>query len=142
MKFLPALLLLQAAPAATRDALPLGTLPPQALPAKGCAAFLWTIGDSPVLVAMAGADPARLRVSLGGAITDLARTAQHGEGSYGFAGTAEYRGAAATATLDMTIAERADIKDGAGVPSATLRVDRDGQDSIVIPLAGLIGCAS
>ena len=96
--------------------------------------------DSRVLVAMATADPAQLRVSLDGTITDVARTAQQGAGGFGFSGVTEYRGGAVSAVLDMTITTRNDLKDGASVPQATLRIDREGQDSVVLPVAGLIGC--
>jgi hypothetical protein len=34
------------------------------------------------------------------------------------------------------------LKDGAAVPEATLRIDRTGQDSVVVPVAGLVGCAA
>ena len=151
---LPLLLLANAAPAVQKsappppaapqpsiDGLPVGEIPKQTLPAKGCAAFLWSAARTRALVAMATADPAQLRLSLGGTITDLSRTAQQGPGGFGFSGVTEYRGGAVTAVLDMTITIRNDLKDGAAVSQATLRVDREGQDSVVLPVAGLIGCA-
>ncbi|MEO5865858.1 MAG: hypothetical protein ABIS14_10645 [Sphingomonas sp.] len=140
---LPILLVAQAAPSMSGsiDGLPLGALPKQELPARGCAAYLWSKTATPALVAMAGADPAQLRISIGGVITDLARDTQQGAGGFGFSTTTAYRNAAVTATLDMTIAPRDDLKDGAAVPEGTLRLDRAGQDSVVLPVAGLIGCA-
>jgi hypothetical protein len=130
-----------AAPRASIDGLPIGEIPKQALPAKGCAAFLWGAAGSRALVAMATADPAQLRLSLAGTVTDLSRSAQQGPGGFGFSGVNEYRGGAVTAVLDMTITTRNDLKDGAAVSQATLRVDREGQDSVVLPVVGLIGCA-
>lgn len=130
-----------AAPRTSIDGLPIGEIPKQTLPAKGCAAFLWSAAGTRALVAMATADPAQLRLSFGGIVTDLSRTAQQGPGGFGFAGVNEYRGAAVTAVLDMTITTRNDLKDGAAVSQATLRIDREGQDSVVLPVAGLIGCA-
>ena len=121
--------------------LPIDVLPKQALPAKGCAAYLFIKGETPVFVAMASADPAQLRVSIGGALTDVARTGQTGGGGYGFAGVTEYAGGGVTAVLDMKIETRADLKDGAAVRDATLRIDRAGQDSVVMAVAGIIGCA-
>jgi hypothetical protein len=151
---LPLVLLAGAAPAAQKsappppavprpsiDGLPIGEIPKQTLPAKGCAAFLWSATGTRALVAMATADPAQLRLSLGGTLTDLSRTAQHGPGGFGFSDVDEYHGGAVVAVLDMTITTRNDLKDGASVPQATLRVDREGQDSVVLPVMGLIGCA-
>jgi len=129
----------QAAPPAL-EGLPLAELPKQQLPAKGCAAFLWTASGTRTLVAMATADPAQLRLSLGGTITDLARASAQGDPSFGFARSADYGSGDVTATLDMTVTARGDIKDGASVPEGTLRLDRKGQDGVVLPVVGLIGC--
>ena len=130
----------QAAPPLVLEGLPLAELPKQDLPPKGCAAFLWTTSGTRTLVAMATADPGQLRLSLGGAITDLARASQQGDAGFGFANSAEYGTADVTATLDMTVVARGDIKDGAQVSGGTLRLDRKGQDGVVLPIVGLIGC--
>lgn len=142
-----ALLLLPAAlaaadPPAAIDGLPLGGLRPQNLPKRGCGAYLFSTGRTKTLAAMALAEPASLRLALDGAVVDYPRERQGGVGGYGFAGETVYRGRDVTATLSMTIVERADLRLGATVPEATLRVDRPGKDSLVVPLAGLIGCAS
>jgi hypothetical protein len=134
-----ALLALQAvlsAPTAMPD-----TLPRQALPARGCAAYLWSSGDAPRLVAMAVGDPASLRLSLGGKPADYARTGQSGVGGFGFAGSSVYQAGDTTATLAMTILARPDLADGATVPDGTLTIARSGTDTLVLPVAGLIGCA-
>lgn len=131
----------QTPPSASIDGLPIGAIPTQALPATGCAAFLWTASGSRALVAMAKADPAQLRVSIGGKLTDLPRTMQHDPGGFGFAGVTHYQAGDVTAILTMSIVTRGDLKDGASVPEATLRIDRTGQDSVVVPVAGLVGCA-
>ena len=130
----------QAAPPSALEGLPLAELPKQQLPAKGCAAFLWTASGTRTLVAMATADPAQLRLSLGGTITDLARASAQGDAGLGFANSADYGSGDVTATLDMTVTARGDIKDGASVPEGTLRLDRKGQDGVVLPVVGLIGC--
>ena len=129
----------QAAPPVV-EGFPLAELPKQELPPKGCAAFLWTTSGTRTLVAMATADPAQLRLSLGGTVTDLARASQQGDAGFGFANSAEYGSADITATLDMTVVARGDIKDGAQVSGGTLRLDRKGQDGVVLPIVGLIGC--
>ncbi|RDE05287.1 hypothetical protein [Sphingomonas aracearum] len=126
---------------ASIDGLPIGALPRQSLPARGCAAYLWSAGVTKVLIAMAGADPAQLRLSLNGKITDLPRTAQRGGGLFGLSETNEYAAGGITAVLDLSITTRGDVTRGALVPQGTLRLDQPGADSVVVPLGGLIGCA-
>jgi hypothetical protein len=138
---LPALLLGQAAPPASIDGLPLGVIPRQTLPEHGCAAFLWSAGTTRALVAMASAEPGSLRLSIDGTITDLPRDAQQGAAGFGFAETTEYRAGTTSATLVMNVKTRGDLKEGAAVPEATLRLDREGKDSVVLPVAGMIGCS-
>ena len=117
----------------------LDPLPTQALPAKGCAAYLWSVADRR-FVAMASADPASLRIAIGGGIVDAARASESGVGDYGFAATTAYAVADLSATLDMTVVRRTDLTAGAAVPSGTLTIARAGQDSLIVPVAGLIGC--
>jgi hypothetical protein len=132
---LTALLLAQAAPE-------LGPIGKQALPAKGCAAFLWSNGPKRELVAMATADPAQLRLKLDGKTFDVARAAQQGAAGFGFAGSTEYRGADVTAFLDLAVETKQDLTGGGVVPAATLRIDRPGRDTVIAPVAGIVGCAS
>lgn len=129
------------APAGALDGLPLAALPRQDLPATGCAAYLFAPG-SRTLLAMATADPARLRLAIDGRIADLPRQSQQGTGGYGFSGTTAYRAGDVTAVLDMTIANRSDLTGGAAVPQALLSIDRAGRDGVALPVAGLIGCAA
>jgi hypothetical protein len=135
------LLALAAQTSGLAPGLPIAALPRQELPVRGCAAYLFTRGEKPAFVAMAGADPAQLRLSLNGTVTDIARAAQSGAGGFGFAGVTDYAGGDVRATLEMTIETRADLTDGGAVSAATLRIDRSGQDSVVMPLAGIVGCA-
>lgn len=122
--------------------LPIDVLPRQSLPTRGCAAYLFVRGTAPTFIAVAGADPAQLRLSIGGVVTDMARTSQSGAGSFGFAGVTEYAGGDIRAILDMKIETRGDVKDGAVVDEASLRIDRAGQDSVVVAVAGIVGCAA
>ena len=119
----------------------LGAIGRQQLPATGCAAFLWSAADR-TLVAMASAEPARLRIAIDGKPVDLPRVGQHGEGGFGLAASTDYRGEDIGATLDVTVATNAGLKDGAMVPQATLRIERSGRDTLVVPLGGMIGCRS
>ncbi|MDF0489264.1 hypothetical protein PX554_14080 [Sphingomonas sp. H39-1-10] len=128
--------------AATQIAgLPLDVLPKQDLPATGCAAYLWTATEQRSLVAVASAEPGRLRLSLDGAIIDLPRTAQRGAANFGLSETTEYAAAGIHATLDLTIETRGDLVKGAAVPDGALRLDRDGKDGVVVPVTGLVGCS-
>lgn len=51
---------------APAEGLPIAPLPEQTLPRTGCAAYLFAPGAKPVFLALASADPAQLRVSIGG----------------------------------------------------------------------------
>lgn len=155
MKLLPLALIVFALPAlakdkkpappppivASVDGLPIGAIPQQDMPAKGCAAFLWTRGPSQALIAMALADPATIRLTIDGKVQDFAMSAQNGTGGYGFSRSIEYKGGDVTATLDMTIAGETSLQGGARINEATLRIERPGRDAIVVPAGGLIGCA-
>ncbi len=122
------------------DGLPLGAIPKQELPTGGCAAFLWSKTQTTALVAMLTNDPAQIRFAPGGAVTDLVRVSQTGAGGRGFASTTDYAGGDWRVSVVMDVVDRADLADGAQIPSATLRLDRAGQDSVIVPVAGLIGC--
>ena len=128
------------APAANPGPGPLGAIGKQRLPAKGCAAYLWSMDAARQLVAMATADPAQIRLTVDGKTTDYALATQSAAIGFGFGGVTVYRGGDVTATLDMAVAVRADISAGATVTSATLRIDRPGRDTVVMPVGGLIGC--
>ena len=129
---------------ASIDGLPLGALPQQPLPPKGCAAYLFTTGETRVLAAMVTADPGSLRIALDGAVADYPRVdGVQGRGTtLGFTPDARFAAGDVSATLDLRVEQRATLGQGAAVPSATLRVDRAGRDTIVVPLAGLVGCAN
>lgn len=128
-------------PAVSVDELPIGAIPPQTLPAGTCAAFLWSQTPSHALIAMLVADPARLRFAPGGALTDLVRVGQSGAAQFGFAATTEYGGGDYRVTVDMDIATRGDLTNGAAIPSATFQVDQAGHDTIIVPAGGIIGCS-
>ncbi|WP_375420322.1 hypothetical protein [uncultured Sphingomonas sp.] len=134
------LLAAQAASAAPAPVLSLGAIGQQKMPDKGCAAFVWSIADRK-LVAMATADPAQIRLSIDGRTIDLARVAEQGEGGLGFGASTDYAGGDVTVNFEMKIVARRDLTKGAQVTDAVLRVERRGGDALVVPVAGLIGCA-
>jgi hypothetical protein len=124
------------------DGLPIAGLARQSMPAQGCAAYLFSGGKTRTLVAVASAAAGTLRLAVEGPPADYARGTQVGSVGYGLGATTEYRGGDVTATLDLTVQTRKDLTQGAVVDSGTLRIDRPGKDSIVMPVAGLIGCTA
>jgi hypothetical protein len=123
------------------DGIPISALPQQQLPAKGCAAFLWTRTASLALVAMATTDPASLRLAIDGKVQDYPISAQNGIGGLGFSQVTEFKGQGVTATLQMTVTTDNNVPKNGSISDATLRIDRPGRDGLVVPLAGAIGCA-
>ncbi|WP_428969782.1 hypothetical protein ACQR50_03390 [Sphingomonas sp. Xoc002] len=137
MMLLSILALAQATPTVPAPPV-LGALPKQALPERGCAAYLWAVQDQR-FVAMV--EPGRLRIMLDGKPTDLAAAEAGGGATLGLASTTRYAGAGVTATLDMTITQRETLQDGAIVSDASIRLTRGNQDEIIVPVGGLVGCA-
>lgn len=115
----------------------LGPIGTQVLPATGCAAYLWTAERQ--MVAMV--EPASLRVQIDGKTIDLARASADGVGVTGLPATSRYATGAVTATLEMAIVADDALLRGARVPGGTLSVEQAGKDTVVAPVAGLIGCA-
>jgi len=124
------------------DGLPIGGIPRQELPAQGCATFLWTATQTRVLVAMMTSDPARIRFAPDGKLVDLVRIAQQGPGDFGFLSHSDYAGGPLKVSIDMEIETRGDLVQGGIARNATLRIDREGGDTVIVPVVGIIGCAS
>ena len=133
------LLLFVAAQAGTIPTL--GPIGEQSLPARGCAAYLWNAADRQ-LIAMAVAEPATIRLAIDSKTRDFARASEDGLGTLGFPATTRYAGGDVVATLAMSVVARENLTAGAQVPSGTLTIDQAGHDSVVLPIAGLVGCAS
>jgi len=137
----PVVLAADPPPPVSIDGFPIGGIGRQSLPAKGCAAYLFSTGATRALVAMAGAEGGTLRIALDGQARDYARTGQGDATDLGFASQTRYAAGDTAATLTMTITRRADLAQGAIVSDATLLVERAGKDGVIMPLAGMIGCA-
>jgi hypothetical protein len=115
-----------------------GSIGAQDLPARGCAAYLWSRSEPPALVAMA--EPTRLRVQLGGKLVDLARATAEGDAGLGLARLTRYAGADVGVTLELQIEQRPDLTKGGLAREGTLTLERSGQDAVVTPVAGMVGC--
>lgn len=137
----PAIAAADPRPPASIDGYPIGGIGRQSLPAKGCAAYLFSTGETRTLVAMAGAEAGTLRVALDGQVRDYARSSSGAIADFGFAGQTRYVAGDTALTLTMTVSRRPDLSQGAIVSDATLLVERAGKDGIIMPLAGMIGCA-
>lgn len=124
------------------DGLPIGAIPRQNLPAAGCATFLWSATQTRTLVAMLTSDPARIRFAPDGRVTDLVRIAQTGPGDFGFLAHTDYAGGDLKVAVEMEIVKRGDLTQGGLTQNATLTITRDGGDSVIVPVIGIIGCAS
>ncbi|MBA3836193.1 MAG: hypothetical protein H2054_10075 [Sphingomonas sp.] len=124
------------------DGLPIGAIPKQELPQSGCAAFFWTATQTRTLIAMASSDPARIRFAPDGKLVDLVRVRQSGPGDFGFLAQTSYAGGDLTVTIEMAIVRRGDLTQGGVVESGTLTIAREGGDSLIVPVVGIIGCAA
>ncbi|MFS0771599.1 hypothetical protein [Sphingomonas sp. 1P08PE] len=138
---LPLMMLgMQAATVPAAPPLP-SALPPQSMPRQGCAAFLWSVSDRK-LIAVATAEAATLRIAFDGKAVDYARTGQSGTGGFGFAATTRYGAQDMAFTLDMAISTETELTDGGLVQQGMLTVQRSGADAVLIPIAGVVGCAA
>ncbi|MBA4047423.1 MAG: hypothetical protein C0476_02640 [Sphingomonas sp.] len=124
------------------DGLPIGAIPKQDLPQTGCAAFFWTATQTRTLIAMASSDPARIRFAPEGKLVDLVRVRQSGPGDFGFLAQTAYAGGDLTVTIEMAIARRGDLTQGGVVEGGTITIAREGADSLIVPVVGIIGCAA
>jgi len=122
------------------DGLPLRTLSTQALPAQGCALFLWTVSPGRKLVLMARSDTGTVRIALTGGEVDLAPQAQSGPALAGFSERSRFATGAATIDWSLRIEQRADVTDGAVVPEGTLFYTPAAGDAVAVPVTGIIGC--
>lgn len=131
-----AALLLAAAVAAP---LPFDELPPQTLQPQSCAMFLWDRASRQRII-MTTAMPSRLRAVIAGKSVELA-AADLGTGArvMGFAARQAYAANDFKVTLDLTIT--ASEAGGAIIRDGIVTIDRPGADSVVAPVAGLIGCS-
>ncbi|OYU13948.1 MAG: hypothetical protein CFE37_13430 [Alphaproteobacteria bacterium PA4] len=132
--WLAPLLLLAAATAI----LPLAELPPQVLPPKSCAMFLWDRA-SQRRIAMLTAEPGTLRIARDGVQT-LPQTGGDGEPVLGFRPHAAYGSGPARIEVTLTITANDAGVGGAVIREGSLTVMLADGSALVTPVAGLIGC--
>jgi hypothetical protein len=112
----------------------LETLPDQDMPKDGCAVFLWRAGDPARLLLVARSDPPAAMVKLDGRVRSLPRTAVDGRRT-------SYADGEDRIAIEVTVEPRRGLKDGAVITEGSLTLDRAGGATMVVPVAGLIGCA-
>jgi anti-sigma-K factor RskA len=127
-----------AAPTPAAMPLPFDELPPQTLAPQSCAMFLWDRASRRRII-MATAAPAALRVVIAGKPVQLA-AAQPATGAMvmGFAAHSSFGDAALNVTLDLALV--ASEGGGAVIRDGIVTVARAGADTVVAPVAGLVGC--
>lgn len=120
------------------SALPLDELPPQRLAKGSCAMVLWD-RQSRRRIAMVTAAPPLLTVVSDARIVGLPGTPEDAAGAVmGFAPRTSFRSAGMTIRLDLQI--MASEGGGAVVRDGTLTLSPNIGDTIVAPVAGLVGC--
>ena len=118
--------------------LPLGELPPQVLPPQSCALFLWDRASRRRIV-MAVANPATVSVIVDGKpLTFAATGAGEGDAVMQFAPRRRFGNDTIEISLDLAIT--ASEGGGAVIRDGTVSFARRGGDTVVAPVAGLIGC--
>lgn len=123
--------------------LPLAELPAQALPKGRCALFLWERAAGPGRrILMATAQPGAARIAWRGGIVDLPQTAASGEAVFGIAPTASYRGTGLSIDLALDFAAGTPLAGGLVVREGSLSFTPAGGDTVIVGVAGLIGCGS
>jgi hypothetical protein len=130
--------LLVAAATAAVPVLPLAELPPQTLAPNSCAMFLWD-RTSEKRVVMAVAQPPFIRINSGG-VRDLGRRDASGTPVMGFSPRASFADAKLTITLDLVIKPNPASVGGAVIRDGVMITTAPDGESIVSPVAGLIGC--
>lgn len=128
-----------AAAAPPADGVPLGSLPKQDLAPGECGIFLWKVGEGARLLLVARANPPVARIMLDGKVVDLSRIAS-ADAAPVTDPKARYGDGATGIALDLAIEERQGLSDGAVIPSGSLRLDRAGGASFIVPVTGLLAC--
>lgn len=124
--------------ATVMSTLPLDELPPQVLPPKSCALFLWDRA-SQRRIAMLTAEPGTLHMARGG-VQLLPQTGGGGEPVLGFRPYAAYGSGAGRIELALTITANDSGVGGAVIREGSLTVTLADGSALVTPVAGLIGC--
>ena len=121
--------------------LPLGELPVQTLPAGRCALFLWDRqGDAGRRIVMVTYGPPQARVRIGGKVADLSQVSAGEPVLLGFAARARYAGAGVTLDLDLALDPNASVTGGAMIREGAAALTGADGATVVVPVAGLIGC--
>jgi hypothetical protein len=119
---------------------PLAELPPQTLAPGQCALFLWERAPSARRLAMLSAAPPFARVMTATGQRDLSQIAAAGEPRFGLTPEASYGDGALTLSVDLRFEEAQGLVGGALARDGALSVAIAGGETLVIPVAGILGC--
>lgn len=118
-------------------------LEPQPLEAGRCGLYVWAqSAQQPLFIAVAYNNPAQVHVRIDGRDRVLPRTGFDGNPNSGHFEVQTFEDRTISLTLDVTFDLERPLRDGASIRSGVMRVrDREGWETIV-PIGGLLACAS
>jgi hypothetical protein len=119
---------------------PLAELPPQTLAPGQCALFLWERAPSARRLAMLSAAPPYARVMTAAGVRDLAQTGGAGEPRFGLTPEASYADATLALRVNLRFEEAQGLVGGALARDGALSIETPGGDTVVVPVAGILGC--
>jgi hypothetical protein len=119
---------------------PLAELPPQTLGPGQCALFLWERAPSARRLAMLSAAPPFARVMTADGPRDLAQTEGAGEPRFGLTPEAAYADATLRLRVDLRFEDAQGLVGGALARDGALAVEGPDGETVVIPVAGILGC--
>ena len=127
--------------AAPSSPLPFAELPAQTLAKGQCALFLWERAAGPGRrILMATPQPGVARVAWRGAVVDLPQAGGSGDAVFGLTPRASYADARGNLDLDLDFGSGAPLAGGLIVRTGSLSFTPAGGDTVVVAVAGLIGC--
>lgn len=118
-------------------------LEPRPLEAGRCGLYVWAqSAQQPLFIAVAYNTPAQVHVRIDGRDRVLARTSFDGAPNSGHFEVQTFEDRTIALTLDVAFDLERPLRDGASIRSGVMRVrDREGWETIV-PIGGLLACAS
>lgn len=115
--------------AASIASLGLEELPQQKLDAGRCVVILWSKAQPPIRIAMVDETGQSLRIRRNRKEEILPAT-----------GPATYQGNGLKFVLDLEMAERQGLSDGAMVEAGSVQIEAAGGESLILPVGGIRAC--
>ncbi len=119
---------------------PLAELPVQNLTTGQCGMVLWQRMEPARRIIFIVNTPAEARLVHKGKVVRLTRTDMSGGMQFGHAPQQRFDGRDVSLEIDVKIAQREGLVDGAVIPEGSVTYGPHGGASVVLPVIGLIGC--